>query len=135
MDIDTPRRPGRQEPRLRKPGRARRLKLITLIVAIVIVVIVALIVFLRYYVDWLWFGEVALRTVFWRRISTGAIVGPIFAVVFFAIMYGNIELACRFAPKYRPLKGVDVIEPRRLERPLGPLGFVAHRHSRSDARE
>lgn len=70
----------------------------------------ALVVLLRYYVDWLWFGEVALRTVFWTRITTGAIVGPSLAVVFFALVYGNIEIACRFAPRHRPIRGVDVIE-------------------------
>ncbi|MCL4465055.1 MAG: UPF0182 family protein [Chloroflexi bacterium] len=79
--------------------------------SIVIALIVALVVFLRFYVDWLWFGEVALRTVFWRRIATGAMVGAIFAVVFFAILYGNVEIARRFAPKYRPVEGVDIIEP------------------------
>ena len=76
-----------------------------------VVFLVLLVVLLRYYIDWLWFGEVALRTVFWRRITIGAIVGPIFAVVFFAIMYGNVEIARRLAPKYRPLEGVDIIEP------------------------
>jgi uncharacterized membrane protein (UPF0182 family) len=111
MNIDTPRRSDGQGPSLRQPGRARRRRLIVLLVAIAIALILALVVFLRYYVDWLWFGEVALRTVFWRRISTGAIVGPIFAVAFFAIMYGNIAIACRFAPKYRPVEGVDIIEP------------------------
>jgi uncharacterized membrane protein (UPF0182 family) len=111
MDIDTPRRSDGQGPSLRQPGRARRRRLIVLLVAIVIALILALVVFLRYYVDWLWFGEVALRTVFWRRITTGAIIGPIFAVAFFAIMYGNIAIACRFAPKYRPVEGVDIIEP------------------------
>ena len=76
-----------------------------------VVVILALVIFLRYYVDWLWFGEVALRTVFWRRIVTGVIVGVVFAVVFFGIVYGNVEIARRLAPKYRPVEGVDVVEP------------------------
>ena len=111
----------------------RRRSLIILVLAIVIAVVFALVVFLRYYVDWLWFGEVALRTVFWRRISTGAIVGSIFAVVFFAILYGNVELARRFAPKYRPIEGVDIIEPlheaagrrvRRVGLALALLGAV-----------
>ena len=111
MDNDTLRRPGRQGPRPRGPALTRRGRLIILLMAVVVVVIVALIIFLRYYVDWLWFGEVALRTVFWRRITTSVVIGPIFAVVFFAIFYGNIEIASRFAPKYRPIEGVDVVEP------------------------
>ena len=67
-------------------------------------------IILRYYVDWLWFGEVGLRTVFWTRIVAGVVVGVSFAVVFFALVYGNIEIACRFAPKYRPVRGVDFTE-------------------------
>jgi uncharacterized protein len=78
--------------------------------AIAAVVVVALVVFLRYYLDWLWFGEVALRTVFWKRITVQAIVGPIFAIAFFLIVYTNVEIACRFAPKYRPIEGIDITE-------------------------
>ena len=81
--------------------------------ALVVVLVLALIIFLRYYVDWLWFGEVSLRTVFWKRITLSVILGPVFGVVFFAIIYGNIEIARRLAPKYRPVEGIDVLEPIR----------------------
>ncbi len=91
-----------------RPG-ARRIP-VAIGFAAVVVIVVALVVFLRYYVDWLWFGEVGLRTVFWTRITSRVIIGPIFAVVFFAILYGNVLLACRFAPKFRPIEGVDVTE-------------------------
>ena len=77
---------------------------------VLVVVIVALILFLRYYLDWLWFGEVGLRTVFWTRITSRVVIGPTIAIVFFAILYGNVLLACRFAPKFRPIEGVDVTE-------------------------
>jgi len=103
----------RRKARPRGSGRIGRLGLIAIVLAVVVVLIIALVVFLRYYVNWLWFGEVGLRTVFWRRISTGAIIGPIFALVFFAILYGNIEIARRFSPKYHPVEGVDIIEPVR----------------------
>jgi uncharacterized protein len=92
----------------------------------VIVLILALVIFLRYYVDWLWFGEVALHTVFWRRITTGVVVGVVFAVVFFALLYGNVEIARRLAPKYRPVKGVDIVEPvnESAARRLRPVGLA-----------
>jgi uncharacterized membrane protein (UPF0182 family) len=92
------------------PRRRRRLRRTALIIAAVVVVIAALVIFLRYYVDWLWFGEIGLRTVFWRRVAYGLSAGPIFAVVFFAIFYSNIEIARRLAPKYRPLEGIDIVE-------------------------
>ena len=85
---------------------------IALIVAVAIVVLVAAFYeFLRSYVNWLWFREVHLLTVFWTPIWTRLMVGPGFAVVFFAILYGNIEIARRLAPKFRPVEGIDVYEP------------------------
>jgi uncharacterized membrane protein (UPF0182 family) len=90
-------------------GVSRRAR-VAIALAVLVVVVVALVIFLRYYVDWLWFGEVGLRTVFWKSIALRAIVGPIFAVAFFVILYVNVEIVCRFAPKYRPIEGVDITE-------------------------
>ncbi len=111
MDNDTPLRSSGQPARLHTDSNASRRRRAVLVGAIVVVAVLALIIFLRYYVDWLWFDEVALRTVFWRRITTGLVVGVIAAVVFFAIVYGNVEIARRLAPKYRPVEGVDIVEP------------------------
>ena len=88
-------------------------RVIVLASAVVVVLVLALVIFPRYYVDWLWFGEVSLRTVFWKRITLSVILGPVFGAVFFAIIYGNIEIARRLAPKYRPVEGIDVLEPIR----------------------
>ena len=107
MSTVTPIRSRRGGPRL---SGSRRFARLILALGILAVLVVALVVFLRYYVDWLWFGEVGLRTVFWKRVTVRAIVGPIFGIVFFAILYGNVEIACRFAPRYRPAGGDDVIE-------------------------
>ena len=73
-------------------------------------VIVVAVIASHLYVDWLWYGEVGLRTIFWRRLFIGAVVGVVFAAVFFAVVYGNLEIARRLAPKYRPIEGLDVIE-------------------------
>jgi uncharacterized protein len=126
MDTDTPGRPRGQRPKLHTGTHASRRRLIVLVLAIVVVVILALVIFLRYYVDWLWFGEVALRTVFWRRITTGVVVGVVAAVVFFAIVYGNVEIARRLAPKYRPVEGVDILEPvnQRATRRVRLMGLT-----------
>jgi uncharacterized protein len=106
--------PPRKTPPKKKPARSpswgKRGGFAAVVAAAIVIVLAALYVFLRYYVDWLWFGEVGLRTVFWTRITTGLIVGPIFAVVLFGILYGNIEIARRLAPKFRPVEGVDVYE-------------------------
>jgi uncharacterized membrane protein (UPF0182 family) len=99
-----------QKKPLRRRLWGRRSRVAIIVVAAIVAFLLALYILLGSYVDWLWFGEVHLRTVFWTRITTGLIIGPIFAVVFFAILYGNIEIARRVAPKYRPLEGVDVYE-------------------------
>jgi uncharacterized protein len=92
----------------RRKRSVRRRILIT--VAVVVAVVVALIVWAHLYVDWLWFGEVGLRTIFWKRLLVGLVAFVVFAAAFFAIVYGNLLIARRLAPKYRPVEGVDVIE-------------------------
>lgn len=104
----------------------------TLIVAGVVVtaLVVVATLFASYYVDWLWFGEVHLRQVFWRSIRAEFVIGPIFGAVFFAIFYGTIETARRLAPSYRALAGIRLVEPlddtaRRLVRLVGlPLSLL-----------
>ncbi len=81
------------------------------IAALVAVVFVVLgVILARLYVDWLWFGEVGLRTIFWKRFAIGVVAWPVFAAAFFAVVYGNLLIARRLAPKYRPVEGLDVIE-------------------------
>ncbi len=107
----TPIHPAPREPAVApQPARRRRRTVIAIAVVVVLVLLVALYIFLRYYVDWLWFGEVGLRTVFWKRVTLGLILAPVFGIAFFAVVYGNIEIARRLAPRYRPLQGVDVVE-------------------------
>ncbi len=97
----------KEPPRRRRRSRARR---VVVAVLAVVVFIVALETVARLYVDWLWFGEVALRNVFWKRVTMGLVLGPLFGGAFFAIVYGNIALARRIAPKYRAFEGIDVVE-------------------------
>ena len=102
-DDDVPKRKTNARHRLR-----RRLAIGVVIAAAAFVA--ALIVWAHLYVDWLWFGEVGLRAVFWKRLLIGAVVAVAFAAAFFAIVYGNLPIARRLAPRYRPVEGVDVIE-------------------------
>jgi uncharacterized membrane protein (UPF0182 family) len=79
-------------------------------IAVTIVLVIAAEIFMRYYVDWLWFGEVSLRTVFWKRVGIGLTLGILFGAAFFAVVYGNVAIARRMAPKYRAFEGIDVVE-------------------------
>ena len=92
-------------------GQARRI-----ILAVVIAAVVVLLIFgsrlLGYYVDWLWFGEVGFRSVFWTRLVWQVGVGVAAFVLFFLIVVLNVELARRLAPTYRVTESGDLLEPR-----------------------
>jgi len=92
----------------RRGGRLRRRLAVAALITVILVVLGVILA--RLYVDWLWFGEVGLRTIFWKRLSIGVVAGPTLAAAFFAVVYGNLEIARRLAPKYRPVEGIDVIE-------------------------
>jgi uncharacterized protein len=116
--------------RARRPAIRRRRRALLTTAVIVAVLIVAAIV-LSVYVDWLWFGEVGLRTVFWTRLAIGVVAGLGFGAAFFAIFFANILIAARLAPRYSPVEGIDVVEVvhgtaqrwvRRVGVALGMLG-------------
>ncbi len=96
-----------EPPRRRRRPLRRRLAIAALVAVVFVVLGVIL---ARLYVDWLWFGEVGLRTIFWKRFAIGVVAWPVFAATFFAVVYGNLLIARRLAPKYRPVEGLDVIE-------------------------
>ncbi|MCL4473638.1 MAG: UPF0182 family protein [Actinobacteria bacterium] len=92
-----------------------------------VVIIFLLVLFGRgvyLYTEWLWFGEVGYRGVFWKTLLTQ--VGLFFGAgaVFFLVVYGNIMLARRFAPRYKVGPNSELTErgeiPDQLVRVLIP---------------
>ena len=63
---------------------------------------------LNFYIDYLWFGEVGFRTVLWRSILFQLAVGFGAFVLFFAIVWPNVEFARRSIPEFHV--GGDVID-------------------------
>lgn len=68
----------------------------------IIIILVILVLFfggraIRMYVDWLWFGEVGFKSIFVTAIVTKLLVGLVFGAAFFAIVYGNVWIARRYA--------------------------------------
>jgi uncharacterized membrane protein (UPF0182 family) len=51
-----------------------------------------------FYVDLLWYGEVGLTGVFWTELRTKAVLGLVFGLLFFALLYANLLIARRIAP-------------------------------------
>ncbi len=100
-----------------------------LLVAIIILVIVVLLVAgraLGFYVDWLWFGEVGFRSVFWTTFWSRVLLGLAAGALLFVIIYPNLELARRLAPAFRTTAAGDVIEPKSepLRRHAGAIGLA-----------
>ena len=80
------------------------------------------------YTDWLWFREVQFTSVFLTVLRTQAILGVVTAAAFFLILYVNVLLAWRLAPREAlvvaddalGLPSPEVLEPyiRRLAVPV-----------------
>src|SRR5512134_683952 len=51
-----------------------------------------------FYVDLLWYREVELTGVFWTELRTKAVLGLVFGLLFFALLYANLLIARRIAP-------------------------------------
>jgi uncharacterized membrane protein (UPF0182 family) len=113
-------RPGQaKRPARPKPAAPRNTKRTVTIAVIVAAVVVALIILVRvlgFYLDWLWFGEVGFRTVFWRTFWSQILVGAAGFAVFFIILWPNLELARRMAPEFRAAEGSggEVVEMVRV---------------------
>ncbi len=94
----------------RPPAARRRGRFIGIGVAAVALALVLFVIYLVAYTDWLWFGEVGLRVVFWRQIWSRLVVGVAAGAIFFAIFYANVEIARRLSPRHRAFEGIDVVE-------------------------
>ena len=94
------------------PPPNRRRIIIGIVVAFVVVLIAVSGRVLGFYVDWLWFGEVGFRSVFWTRFWWQLLVGVAAFAVFFVIVELNVELARRLAPSFRVTASGDLLEPR-----------------------
>jgi len=73
---------------------------------IVAVVFLIILVFggtlVRFYTDWLWFGEVGYRVVFWKELTSKLQLGFAAGFLFFLVVYSNLWLARRLSPPATP---------------------------------
>jgi uncharacterized membrane protein (UPF0182 family) len=85
-------------PRRRGPGAQRRpVWPITLGVLFLLFLVVQNAV--PMYTDWLWFGEVGYRNVFFTTIATKLLMFFVFGLLFFLIFYTNVRHARNLAPE------------------------------------
>ena len=84
-----------------------------------------------FYTDWLWFHEVQFTSVFVTVLQTQVLLGVVTGAAFFVILYGNVILARRLAPRdvlvavedTAGLPSPEVLDPylRRLAFPVSVM--------------
>ncbi len=116
-------------PKPAKPGRILRLKPGPLRRFVIIVIALAVFFGLgsllsRIWTNYLWYAEVGQTGVFWTPVVARICVGLFFAVVFFAIFYGNLWLARKISPRLLAVKDAgdeDILELKPSRRWPGRL--------------
>jgi uncharacterized membrane protein (UPF0182 family) len=80
-----------------RPGRPRLSILVVL--AVLFLLLAASSAIATFYTDVLWFADLGHANVLWTIIASEWIVGIVFAAVFFALLYTNLIIARRMAPR------------------------------------
>lgn len=83
---------------VRRDTRRRRL---IIVAGILFVVVISASSLVRFYTDLLWFREVRLLSVFWRVAASRAGIGAVGGLVAGAVVWINLEVARRTAPRFR----------------------------------
>ena len=111
-----------------KPGKKRRRWPWLLLVAATLALFILLGRGVQLFTDWLWFAEVGFTGVFWKSIVTKLWLSLVAGAFFFVVVYGNVLLARKMAPRYQFGPGTEIIErtpvPDRIMRWLIPLVLV-----------
>ncbi|MEW6058830.1 MAG: UPF0182 family protein [Actinomycetota bacterium] len=87
----------------RVPRVTRQRPWLVIVVGAVVILVVVLTALSGFFVDLLWFREVGFSQVFWTVLRTKILLGVLFAVVFFAILYANLFIVRLITPRQRPL--------------------------------
>jgi hypothetical protein len=83
--------------------RASRLRMPVLIgVGVLIVLLLSANAIARTYTDYLWFENVGFSGVWTTILGTKIVLAVVFTTIFFLILWGNLVVADRLAPSFRP---------------------------------
>jgi uncharacterized protein len=82
---------------------------------LILLVLLTLSILSGFYVDILWFREVQFSDVFWSILWAKVLLGAVFGLAFFALLYVNLLIVRRLTPRYRVFSPQqEVIERYRL---------------------
>ena len=91
---------------------SRRARIALGVVGAIIVLLILALSLVNVYTNWLWFGSVGYRSVYSTILRTRIILFVIFGVAMSAVLVGNVLLAYRLRPPFRPMS----TEQQNLER-------------------
>lgn len=95
---------------------SRRRRLVIIVVAVLAALVVAFTALSGFFVDVLWFREVGFSDVFWTVLRTRVLLGLVFGVAFFVLLYVNLIIVRRTTPRYRPLTPEqEIIDRYRMQ--------------------
>jgi hypothetical protein len=83
------------------PAGSRRWPVVA--IGIFILLFIIFTVMSGFYVDLLWFREVDLNSVFWTTLRTKVLLGLVFGLLFFGLLYANLLIVRRITPTTRIL--------------------------------
>ncbi len=79
----------------------RRRRWLLIVAAVVVLLVIFLNVMSGFYIDLLWFKEVGFQNVFWTVFWSKVVLGLLFGLVFFGILYANLLIVRRLTPPFR----------------------------------
>ena len=109
----------------RRPGRSGRGRIV-LIVALILVFLLLISVraIASFYTDYLWFKSIGQTTVWRGVLGTKIVLAVVFIALFFALMWINLLIADRLAPRFRPAGPEEELIERYHELVGGRTGLV-----------
>lgn len=114
---DLPRRPSRRERKARRgsllAGRGRTILAVSL--ATLFVLLISLRGIALFYTDFLWFDSLGLSSVWSTVLGSKLSLTLIGAAIFMVLCWGNLAIAERIAPAFRPSNGEDDLIDRYHE--------------------
>ncbi len=102
-----------------RPRRATRGRVLIFAVIVLFILITSLRSIADFYTDYLWFQELKFTSVFRGVLVVQVLLALFFCVLFFVLMWGNLVIADRLAPRFRPTGPEDELVQRYREA-VGP---------------
>lgn len=96
----------------RIPTMSARRRWPAIVIGLVAAVLLGFTALSGFFVDLMWYGEVGFSGVFWGVLRAKFLLGVVFGLVFFGLLYANLLIVRKLTPPFRPL----TLEQEILER-------------------